>query len=145
VTRFLYDTAIFVYAVGAEHRYREPCRQIVAAAGAGILEGEASVGLVEELTHVMLRKTRDRGEAVEVGRAAAQLCRLHDFEQRDLPLAMSLFARHSRLGIRDAVFAATALNRGVPLMLSPDTAFDDVDGLRRIDPLDAAGVATLSA
>jgi hypothetical protein len=24
VRRFLYDTAVFVYALGSEHRYREP-------------------------------------------------------------------------------------------------------------------------
>ncbi|MEA2271778.1 MAG: uncharacterized protein QOI98_486, partial [Solirubrobacteraceae bacterium] len=80
-----------------------------------------------------------------LGRAVAQLCRLHDFEQRDIPLVMTLVTQHDRLGLRDAVFAATALNRGVPLLLSPDTAFDNVDGLRRIDPLDAAAVATLGA
>jgi predicted nucleic acid-binding protein len=27
VRRFLYDTSIFVYALGSEHPYREPCRE----------------------------------------------------------------------------------------------------------------------
>ena len=26
VRRFLFDTSVFVYALGGEHRYREPCR-----------------------------------------------------------------------------------------------------------------------
>lgn len=143
MTRFLYDTAVFVYAVGAEHPYREPCRAIVERARQGELEGEASVELVQEFTHVRVRRTGDRREAVTLGRQVAQLCRLHDFEQRDIPLVMNLVSQHERLGVRDAVFAATALNRGVPVILSPDAAFDDVQGMRRIDPLDADSVRSL--
>lgn len=31
--RFLYDTSVFVYARGAEHEYREPCRGLACRAG----------------------------------------------------------------------------------------------------------------
>ena len=41
------------------------------------------------------------------------------------------------LQMRDAIHAATALNRGIDLILSPDTGFDDVEGLERLDPMDA--------
>jgi len=44
----------------------------------------------------------------------------------------------TRLSARDALHAATALNRGVPTIVSPDEAFDDVPQLERIDPLRAA-------
>lgn len=36
---------------------------------------------------------------------------------------------------RDAVHAATALAYGIPVVASPDPAFDGVPGIRRLDPL----------
>ena len=44
--RFLYDTGVCLYATGAEHAYRDPCREIVRLAADGALLGEASVELV---------------------------------------------------------------------------------------------------
>lgn len=142
--RFLYDTSVFVYAVGADHAYRDPCREIVARAQQGSLAGEASVELIQEFAHVRMRRTGDRPGALELAGAVSQLCRLHAFEPADLPLALTLLARHDSLHTRDAVMAATALNRGVPAILSADRAFDVVDGLRRVDPLDRATVRELT-
>lgn len=39
--RFLCDTSVFVYVLGAKIPYREPCREIMQAA-IGELQGEAS-------------------------------------------------------------------------------------------------------
>lgn len=134
--RFLYDTGVFLYATGAEHRYRAPCREIVQLAADGRLLGEASVELVQEYVHVRARRSGERGDAVRGGRYVSQLCRLHALEPDDLSLGASLFELSPRLQMRDAV-AATALNRGVHLILSPDRAFDEVAGLERVDPLHA--------
>lgn len=143
--RFLYDTAVFVYAVGTPHRYRDPCRAIVERAGRHELSGEASIELVQEFAHVRLRRGGGRRETLALARAVADVCELHDFERRDLPLMMSLLEHHAGLHARDAVHAATALNRGIDAILSPDAAFDVVPGLERIDPADDAGVAALAA
>jgi predicted nucleic acid-binding protein len=56
-----------------------------------------------------------------------------------------LWCEHERLAVRDAIFAATALNRGIDAILSPDQDFDDIPGVQRIDPADATALATLSA
>jgi len=45
--------------------------------------------------------------------------------------------------MRDAIFAAQALNHGIDAILSTDRDFDDVPGLERVDPADAAVVAKL--
>lgn len=96
--------------------------------------------LIQEFAHVRWRRTGDRAEAWRLAGAVAQLCRLHAFEPGELPLMFTLLDTHERLGVRDAVFAATALNRHVPAILSPDRAFDGIAGLHRIDPLDAAAL-----
>jgi predicted nucleic acid-binding protein len=66
------------------------------------------------------------------------LCQLHDLTDRDLRLGLQLFRDAPRLHGRDALHAATALNRGIDIIVSPDSAFDTVQGLRRLDPIDAA-------
>jgi len=135
---------VFLYAVGADHAYRDPCRQIVDRARRGELAGEASVELIQEFAHVRLRRGGDRSEAISLARAVAGLCELRDFGRRDLPLAMTLLEEHESLDVRDAVHAATALAAGLDAILSPDSAFDSVQGLERIDPADRAAVARLA-
>jgi predicted nucleic acid-binding protein len=141
--RFLYDTAIFSYALGGEHLYREPCRRIVQLATAGELRGEASVDLIQELANQRLRRTGDRDQAAATARNVTKLARLHPLEPDDALLGIDLFETNPRLNARDAIFAAVALNRGIDVILATDRAFDDVRGLERIDPADERAVATL--
>jgi uncharacterized protein len=132
--RFFVDTAVFLYAVGAEHPLREPCRELVRRFAAGSLNPEASVELVQEYVHVRTRRGMARAEAVAEGRDLALLCRLHAVEEAELHRALALFAATPGLGLRDAVHAVTALDRGVGLIVSPDRAFDAVPALKRVDP-----------
>ncbi len=141
--RFLYDTAIFVYAMGRDHPYRDPCREILSLAGEEALLGEASADLLQELAHQRFRRTGDRGEAAEAARTVAALCRLHPLEPDDAIRGIGLFRSNPRLDARDAVFAAVALNRGIDAILATDRAFDGIAGLERIDPTDQRAIATL--
>jgi predicted nucleic acid-binding protein len=143
VRRFLYDTAIFTYALGGEHTYKEPCRQIVRKAAAGELRGEASADLIQEFTNQRLRRTGNRDTAAAAARDVARLVRLHPIEPDDALLGIDLFETNPRLDARDAVFAAVALNRGIDVILATDRAFDEVRGLERVDPIDERAVATL--
>ena len=142
--RFLYDTAIFSYALGGEHRYRGPCREIVRRAAGGGLRGEASADLVQELMNQRLRRTGDRKGAADAARNVAKFVRLHPVEPDDALRGLGLFEANAGLDARDAVFAALALNRGIDAILATDRAFDEVAGLERIDPADERAVATLA-
>lgn len=141
--RFLYDTSIFVYALGGQHPYKEPCREIVRRAAAGDLQGEASADLLQELLHQRARRTGDRLGAARTARNVATLAWWHPVEPNDVQRGIDLFEKHSELDARDAVFAALAINRGIDAILTTDQAFDEVDGLERIDPADERTVATL--
>lgn len=137
MTRFLYDTAVFVYARGAEHHYRDACRVLVARAQTGALVGEASVELVQEYAHILRRRGVVGATVREQARDVAGTCLLHDFTGADLQLALNLVETHPSLSIRDGVHAATALRRGIPVIVSPDCGFDGIPGLQRLDPSDA--------
>lgn len=143
--RFLYDTSIFIYALGGDHPYREPCREIVRKATAGELQGEASADLLQELAHQRLRRTGDRVDAARSTRNVADLVQLHSLEPEDALRGIDLFETHPKLDARDAVFAALALNRGIDAILATDRAFDEIDDLERIDPANEQAVATLTA
>ena len=52
-------------------------------------------------------------------------------------LASQLVERTTDLDAADACHAATALHREIPVLVSPDRGFDTVEGLRRLDPVEA--------
>lgn len=136
--RVLLDTAVFVYAVGSEHPYRAPCRLLLDPDRGADLKPEASVQAIQELLHQRARRTGDRIGAVQTAESMMLLCQLHDLTDRDLRLGLQLSRDAPGLHGRDALHAATALNRGIDIIVSPDSAFDSVQGLRRIDPIVAA-------
>jgi uncharacterized protein len=141
--RFLYDTSIFIYALGREHPYREPCREIARLAAVGDLQGEASVDLLQEFTRQRGRRTGDRRGAAKAARSVAKLAWWHPVEPDDVQRGIDLFETHESLDAQDAVFAALAINRGIDAILTTDRAFDGIDGLERIDPADERAFATL--
>jgi predicted nucleic acid-binding protein len=116
----------------------------VRQATSGALRGEASADLIQEFANQRLRRTGDRDAAAAAARDVARLVRLHPLEPDDALLGVDLFETNPRLDARDAVFAAVALNRGIDVILATDRAFDEVDGLERIDPADERALATLT-
>lgn len=138
--RALLDAAVFIYAVGGPHVLREPCVALVRGLGDQRYRGEASVLAIQELLHQRARRTGDRAAARKAAQKAALTCPLHDLTFADLDLGVRLYGDSARLDAIDALHAATALNQGIPTIISPDPAFDDVSGLRRLDPAQAAGL-----
>jgi predicted nucleic acid-binding protein len=131
----LIDTNVFVYALGADHPYREPCREILRRQGAGEIVGGVTPTVLAEVVHQRLRQTGDRGEAARRGAQVAAACRVYSTEQADAQLAWELYERVAELDAFDALLAAVGLNRGVDMVISADRGFDHVSGIERIDPL----------
>lgn len=136
--RALFDSAVFVYAMGRAHPLRDACRALVSALGEGRVRGEASSEAVQEVVHQRWRRTGDRADAARRGWQVYALMEIHECGDADLRRALDLFHAADSLQLRDAVHAATALTRGVSCIISPDRDFDEVGELRRLDPRDAA-------
>lgn len=135
---YLIDTNVLIYARGAAHHYREPCREILRAAAKGTIQIEASVELLREFAHLLLRWQPDRLDALaEIEEARSQV-RLHPFDDEVLRDSMDLLRRYPVLGVRDALHAATALGAGLTVIISADRVFDDLAELDRIDPSESA-------
>ncbi|QBI19614.1 PIN domain-containing protein [Egibacter rhizosphaerae] len=106
------------------------------AVGQGRVVLEASVEVVQEFAHVLLRRGADRSVTLEEVDELRGVCHLYAFDEDVLGEATRLLSRYRQLGVRDAVHAATALHAGVDQILSTDRAFDEVAEVARVDPSD---------
>ncbi|MGH9188351.1 MAG: type II toxin-antitoxin system VapC family toxin [Acidimicrobiales bacterium] len=139
------DTTVLVYAVGADHPLRAPCRALVEAVEAGAVRATTTVEVVQEFAHVRARR-RPRRDAATLARSYTDLfAPLLPVEADDLRAGLKLFERTESLGPFDAVLAATALRRGANGLASADAGFGDVRGLRHLDPADPGFAAQLGA
>lgn len=126
------DTTILAHAFGGPSPERIAAQDIIMRAADDTLVLHASVEAVQEFLFHRIRRS-DRGAAAEAARAVMGLCILHDFDSDILDRAIDLVSS-TRLGGRDAVHVATALQHGFDSIVSSDRDFDDVPGLRRIGP-----------
>jgi predicted nucleic acid-binding protein len=135
----LLDTTILVYAVGDDHRLREPCRTLIGAIGEGRIAATATVETIQEFTHVRARR-RTRTDAATLARRYVELLTpLTVVEGADLARGLDLFEQHDPLGAFDAVLAAVVEQRPhLSALASADVAFTDLDGIDHVDPADPA-------
>ncbi len=131
-TAFL-DPSVLLLAVGGEHSLRPACRRVLHAASEGLRVHMSVEGGQEFLFHRLRRVERARAVA-EFDRVD-QLVVWHPFDVEVLRHSRELVRRGDARG-RDAVHAATAILAGFTTIVSPDTDFDGIPGLARLDPLD---------
>ena len=128
------DTTVLVYAVGAEHALRAPCRALVEHVASGTVQATTTLEVIQELAHVRARR-RDRADAAARARSYAQLfAPLLLPDEADLLDGLALFEASHDIGPFDAVLAASALRRGATALVSADRGFATVPGLRHLDP-----------
>jgi predicted nucleic acid-binding protein len=128
------DTTVLVYAKGADHPLRDPCRTLITAIERGAVAATTTAEVIQEFAHVRARR-RDRPEAAALaGDFADLLAPLLLVSQERLRAGLGLFERVPELGSFDAVLAAAALDVGADALVSADRAFASVRGLRHIDP-----------
>ncbi|HYI59031.1 MAG TPA: type II toxin-antitoxin system VapC family toxin [Microlunatus sp.] len=136
------DTSVLVYAKGAGHRFRDPCRALIGAVTDGRIEATTTVEVVQEFVQVRARR-RSRSDAVALGRAYAELLApLLTPTGADLLGGLAIFQAAERLGAFDAVLASVAIGSGADALVSTDAAFGEVPGLRQVVP-DELSVARL--
>ena len=128
------DTTVLVYAVGDEHPLKEPSRGLVEAISEDRVEATTTVEVLQEFVHVRARR-RDRHDAADRGRELLRLLGpLIAPGDADLALALRLFEENERLGMFDAVLAATVMLSGADALVSADRAFASVRGLPTLTP-----------
>jgi predicted nucleic acid-binding protein len=126
----LIDSNIPMYLVGAEHPNKARARFLVEGAiGAGerlVTDSEA----FQEILHRYI--AIDRRDAIEPAWAALRdiVDEVHPVELEDVERAKRL-SLTSRLGARDALHAAVMQRHDIAEIMTFDSAFDSIPGLRR--------------
>ena len=136
------DTTVLVYAKGADHPLRDPCRRLIEAIAEGDIEATTTAEVIQEFAHVRARR-RGRADAASLGRDYNELLSpLLPVSGEDLERGLVLFEQLEQLGAFDAVLAATAIAARAKALVSADTAFAAIPQLPHVVP-DAGGVSQL--
>jgi uncharacterized protein len=138
------DTTVLVYAVGADHRFRDPCQQLVRAVADGTILATATIEVIQEFARVRARR-RGRKDAAGLARDYIELLApLLIVEETDLREGLRLFEEETGFGSFDAVLAAAAHAAGAEALVSADTGFSGITAIHHVVP-DADGVRRLLA
>ena len=132
MTSFI-DTAVFMYAGGADHPLRSPARRLLRAVVDGRLDAVTSVEVIQEIFHRFMAIRRPELAAAMARDAMdlfAPVLPVTHFVMRRVP---DLLDQFPGLAARDLVHAATCLHEGIAEIVSPDQGFDRLGdlGLRR--------------
>jgi predicted nucleic acid-binding protein len=133
VTVFI-DTAVIMYAGGAEHPLRNPCGRIIKGVADGDIDAVTSAEVIQEILHRFIsvrRPDTGRAQAIEALDVFAPVLPITHALMRRVP---DLAIRYPSLAARDLVHVATCIHEGITDIVSPDRGFDQVAEVRRIDP-----------
>jgi predicted nucleic acid-binding protein len=135
---FFVDTNVVVYAA-TEGPYRDACLRILDAVARGA-EARTSTAVVEEAWHIELS-----GRAGDLDGLARSAYALFTplLAVTDEGVSAALALRAPAIGANDRLHVATCALNGIDTIVSADTGFDDVRGIRRVDPLDGHAVDRL--
>jgi len=138
------DTTVLVYAKGADHPLRDPCRDLIMAIAEGRIEAATTPEVIQEFAHVRARR-RDVADAAALGRDYAELLSpLLVVGREQLDRGLALFESVPGIGAFDAVLAATAIDADAVRLVSADRAFSGIEGIDHVFP-DAEGIARVTS
>jgi uncharacterized protein len=132
--RFFLDTNVFLYALGAMGSERDASRNLLQRAHKLVLVTSAEV--LQEILHVRRRRFGTELATAAVRDAAELVDEVLQVGKHEIFAACSLLESTPSLDARDALHIVTARRHGAE-MISFDTGFDAVRGLRRYTPNEA--------
>ncbi|MGH3133214.1 MAG: type II toxin-antitoxin system VapC family toxin [Gaiellaceae bacterium] len=134
---FFVDANVVVYAA-TEGPYHDSCVDILGAIAVGEADGRTSTAVLEEVWHVELS-----GRAGDLSGLAENAYTIFTplLTVDDEVVGSALGLSTVTLGANDRIHVATCALHEIDTIVSADTDFDRVRGLRRVDPLDRRALA----
>ncbi|MBX3029644.1 MAG: type II toxin-antitoxin system VapC family toxin [Chloroflexi bacterium] len=128
------DTTVLVYAKGADHPLRDPCRALIDAIGRKAIEASTTPEVIQEFAHVRARRDGRNGAVSDARGLVGTLSPLLLVDGTALTLGLRIYEETPVLGSFDAVLAAVAIVRSADALVSADHGFAAVKGLTHLDP-----------
>lgn len=136
---FFVDANVIVYAA-TEGEYRSSCLWILEAVAHGDVDGRTSPAVLEEVWYVE-RSGRAGPLDGLAARAYAVFTPLLTVTDEAFRVALSV--RKPPLGPADRLHLGTCRSSGIDTIVTADSGFGGLRGLRRVDPLDPAAIRKL--
>lgn len=143
------DTTIFMYAMGAESPWKDPCAQILRAGAAEEAALVTSAETLQEILHRYRSIRRDDDIRLAFDAVSASVQLVFPVSYEDIDEARRLGERLVRdsgwgagklrglaVSSRDLVHAAVARRRGIREILTVDSRFALIPGVVVVDPRD---------
>lgn len=136
---FFVDANVIIYAA-TEGPYRIPCLRVLEAIAEGEADGRTSPSVLEEVWYV-----ERSGRVGPLDGLAAHGYTVFTplLAVTDQAFRLALTLGSPQLGPADRLHAGTCIAHGIDRVLTADTDFDGIRGLRRTDPSDARAVRRL--
>ena len=138
--RVFIDANIPIYLGGSDHPLKEPSKEILATVAVRREPFITDAEVLQELLHryKSLRMWPEPGERTFVDFAMLMDGRIEPMFAEDVQRAADLADAHPRLSARDLVHIAVMERAGATAIVTADTAFDNLAGIERLDPANAA-------
>lgn len=133
MTAFL-DTAVFMYAAGADHPARDSCRRALRAVRGGTLDAVTSAEVVQEILHRFTGTARHTDGIRLAHSVLSGFGPVLPVEHGTMVRAVELADRHPGARARDLVHVATCLMHDLRAIVSIDRDFDRIAEVPRVDP-----------
>jgi uncharacterized protein len=130
----LVDANIFMYAAGADHPYKAPSTTFLLRVARGEIEAAVDTEALQEILHRYRAMGRwEHGRLVYDSARRIVLVSI-PITIEILDAARELLDSYPGLTARDALHASVALHTGAEAICSYDRDFDEIAGLKRVEP-----------
>ncbi|MEO6043604.1 MAG: type II toxin-antitoxin system VapC family toxin [Tepidiformaceae bacterium] len=135
--RAFLDANIFVYATGNDEESKLACLSVIEFAESSAGGFVTSAEVMQEVFNVALRRNQP-GRVVQVLQLFVLAIggKIEPVYGSDVLAAAQLASGNSSLQARDLVHLAVMNRLGIAVIVSSDRAFDRVQGIARLDPLE---------
>ncbi|MFQ5796899.1 MAG: type II toxin-antitoxin system VapC family toxin [Candidatus Bipolaricaulia bacterium] len=130
------DVNIPMYAAGRDHPYRESCRWVMTEITEGRIQAAIDTEIIQELLYRYGALRRPQTGVKIANQLLTIVPTIYPVTPEDVRLAVELFVRYAPQGVqaRDLIHVAVMQNNGFSQIISTDTHFDQIQGIRRLDP-----------
>ena len=137
---FFVDANILIYSAG-DTEYSEPCLQLLRAIARGDADGRTSTAVLEEVWYIEL-SARVANLSGITERSFITFTPLLPVTDEAFRSALALQAP-AHLGTNDRLHVGTCRVHDIDTIVSADSSFDAIRGIRRLDPLDPVALGSL--
>ena len=131
---YFIDSNIFIYAVGKDHPLRPGCVAIIQKIRSGKITVVISTEIIQEILY-RFQSIKNLPAGIRLSQEAIQLSSIIlPVTETDLSRAIDILETSPAIQTRDAFHAAVMLNNDLQEIISTDSHFDRIPGIRRLDP-----------